>query len=260
MIVLGILFGLVLGLLARGRLTRLIDVNLRWVGLIFIALALRIGTQLAIANGVALADTLRLPLYAAAFALLIAGLWANRDHPGITAVVVGAAANGLAIVVNGGFMPVWGPSLTAAGLGTSDLNVGFHALLPDQLTTAFFLHAGPIARHHPDPDPIPEQRLEHRRRIHRRRSRVVHLRHARPRPRRARAGGHRARAGSARGEPDRHRPRAADRPRQRHGQRPVGPVHDRATHPRPPLRPPRPRHADLPRTGWPRRSASLAIG
>ena len=46
MIVLGIAFGLILGLLARGRLTRLIDVNLRWVGLIFVALALRIGTQL----------------------------------------------------------------------------------------------------------------------------------------------------------------------------------------------------------------------
>lgn len=154
MIVLGILLGLVLGLLARGRLTRLIDVNLRWVGLIFVALALRIGTQLAIANGVALADTLRLPLYAAAFALLIAGLWANRDHPGITAVVVGAAANGLAIVVNGGYMPVWGPSLAAAQLGTSDLNVGFHVLLPDQLTAAFFLHAGPIGDIIPIPIPF----------------------------------------------------------------------------------------------------------
>ena len=154
MIVLGILLGLILGLLARGRLTRLIDVNLRWIGLIFVALALRVGTQIAIANGVAIADTLRLPLYAAAFALLIAGLWANRDHPGITAVVVGAAANGLAIVVNGGFMPVWGPSLTAAGLGTSDLNVGFHALLPDQLSAAFFLHAGPIGDIIPIPIPF----------------------------------------------------------------------------------------------------------
>jgi len=154
MIVLGIALGLVLGLLARGRLARLIDVNLRWVGLIFVALALRIGTQIAIADGVAIADTLRLPLYAAAFALLIAGLWANRDHPGITAVVVGAAANGLAIVVNGGYMPVWGPSLAAAQLGTADLSVGFHVLLPDQLTAAFFLHAGPIGDIIPIPIPF----------------------------------------------------------------------------------------------------------
>ena len=37
MIVLGLLIGLILGLLARGRITRLIDVRLRWVGLIFAA-------------------------------------------------------------------------------------------------------------------------------------------------------------------------------------------------------------------------------
>ena len=89
-----------------GKITRLIDVRLRWVGLIFLALVLRIGTQLAIANGIDMAETLRLPLYAAAFLLLLAGLWPNRNHPGIAAVMVGAAANGLAIVVNGGFMPV----------------------------------------------------------------------------------------------------------------------------------------------------------
>jgi MFS family permease len=154
MIVIGVVLGLVLGLLARGRLARLIDVNLRWVGLIFVALAVRIGTQFAIADGIAIADTLRLPLYAAAFVFLIVGLWANRDHPGITAVVVGAAANGLAIVVNGGYMPVWGPSLAAAQLGTADLSVGFHVLLPDQLTAAFFLHAGPLADIIPIPIPF----------------------------------------------------------------------------------------------------------
>ena len=65
---------------------------------------------------------------------------------------VGAAANGLAIVVNGGFMPVWGPSLAAARLGTGDLSVGFHVLLPTELRTLqFFLMAGPIA----DLIPIP---------------------------------------------------------------------------------------------------------
>ncbi len=151
MILLGIALGLVLGLAARGSITRLIDVRLTWIGLIFLALALRIGTQLAIANSVALADQLRLPLYGAAFLLLIAGLWPNRHHPGITAVIVGAAANGLAIVVNGGYMPVYGPSLAAAGLTTQDLNTGFHVLLPTEFNAQFFLMAGPIA----DMIPIP---------------------------------------------------------------------------------------------------------
>ena len=55
MILISLLGGLVLGLAAGGRLTRLVDVRLRWVGLILLALAIRIGTQVAIGNGVALA-------------------------------------------------------------------------------------------------------------------------------------------------------------------------------------------------------------
>lgn len=154
MIVIGLIVGLVGGLLAGGRIGRLIDVRLRWVGLIFLALALRIGTQVAIANGVEIADVLRLPLYAASFGLLIAGLWPNRNHPGLLAVAVGAASNGLAIIVNGGWMPVWGPSLTAAGLGPEELNSAFHRLLPPDFGLDFFLRAGPLADIIPLPIPI----------------------------------------------------------------------------------------------------------
>lgn len=154
MIVLGLLGGLILGLLAGGRITRLIDVRLRWVGLIFLALALRVATQVAIANGVEAADALRLPLYAAAFGLLILGLWPNRDHPGLLAVTVGAAANGLAIVINGGWMPVWAPSLDAVGMSAGELNVAFHRLLPANFDAEFFLHAGPIGDIIPIPLPL----------------------------------------------------------------------------------------------------------
>ena len=152
--VIGLVIGLIGGLLATGKIGRLIDVRLRWVGLIFLALALRIGTQVAIANGVEIADALRLPLYAAAFGLLICGLWPNRNHPGLLAVAVGAAANGLAIVVNGGWMPVWAPSLAAAGLGPEELNTAFHRLLPTDFGLDFFLRAGPLADIIPLPIPI----------------------------------------------------------------------------------------------------------
>lgn len=154
MIVLGILIGLLLGLLAGGKISRLIDVHLRWVVLIFLALIYRFGTQLLIANGNELAVALRLPLYATAFLLLLAALWPNRNHPGITAVMVGVAANGLALVVNGGYMPVWGPALTAAGMGTADLSVGFHVLLPAVPNLQFFLMAGPIGDLIPIPIPL----------------------------------------------------------------------------------------------------------
>jgi MFS family permease len=154
MIVIGLVVGLVAGLLSKGKIGRLIDVRLRWVGLIFLALALRIGTQIAIANGIQIVEALRLPLYAAAFGLLIAALWPNRNHPGILAVIVGVASNGLAIVVNGGWMPVWGPSLAAAGLGPEELNASFHRMLPQDFGLEFYLRAGPLADIIPLPIPF----------------------------------------------------------------------------------------------------------
>jgi DHA3 family macrolide efflux protein-like MFS transporter len=144
LILLGLLAGLVLGLASGGRIGRLIDVRLRWVALIFVALLLRYGTQLAIAGGVELADALRLPLYAGAFGLLVGALWLNRSHPGLLAVAVGAASNGVAIVLNGGWMPVWPPSLAAVGMTAGDLTTSFHRLLPTELGTEFFLRAGPL--------------------------------------------------------------------------------------------------------------------
>ncbi len=154
MIVIGLLGGLALGLLAGGRLTRLIDVRLTWAALIFAGLVVRIGTQTAIANGVELADVLRLPLYAGAFGLLIAGLWLNRSRPGLLAVAVGSAANGLAVVLNGGWMPVWPPALAAVGMTPADLNVAFHRLLPTDFGAEFFLRAGPMGDIIPVPIPV----------------------------------------------------------------------------------------------------------
>jgi MFS family permease len=58
------------------------------------------------------------------------------------------------MVVNGGFMPVWEPALTAAGLTANDLNTGFHVLLPTDPTLQFFLQAGPIGDLIPIPLPL----------------------------------------------------------------------------------------------------------
>ena len=124
------------------------------MGLILLALAIRIGTQVAIGNGVALAEALRLPLYATAFVILAGALWLNRQHPGLLAVLVGIGANGVAIVVNGGWMPVWPPALAAVGMGPGELNVAFHRLLPTDFGADFFLHAGPIADIIPVPIPF----------------------------------------------------------------------------------------------------------
>ena len=88
MIVIGLIGGLILGLIAAGKIGRLIDVRLRWAGLILLAVLVRFGTQVAIANGVDLAEQLRLPLYGGAFGVLAVALWLNRRLPGLLAVFV----------------------------------------------------------------------------------------------------------------------------------------------------------------------------
>jgi len=137
--------GLLVGLAAGGRPENLARHRLHWIGLIFAAVAIRYGTEWALQRGSEAVDPLRLPLFVAAFALLAAALWRNRRQAGLTVVLVGALANGMAILVNGGWMPVWGPSLEAAGLTQGDLATSFHRVLPASLGAEFLVRAGPLA-------------------------------------------------------------------------------------------------------------------
>ncbi len=154
MLLIGAVTGLVLGLAAGGRIDALLNARLRFGLLILGAIALRYGTQVAIADGVSIADQLRLPLYAAAFGVLAACLWLNREHAGLLAVMAGVITNGIAVVVNGGWMPVYFPSLSAAGLSAADLSAHFHVLLPTELNLDFLLHAGPLGDVIPFPVPL----------------------------------------------------------------------------------------------------------
>jgi DHA3 family macrolide efflux protein-like MFS transporter len=154
MLIGGIVLGLLVGLLAGGRPSNLAGVQFRWVALLFLAVALRYFTEAAISNGFAAVEAARLPLYASAFALLAWWLWLNRWWPGFLVVAAGVVANGFAIVVNGGWMPVWGPALEAAGMTEGDLVTSFHRLLPPTVDLQFLLQAGPLADLVPFPVPI----------------------------------------------------------------------------------------------------------
>ena len=150
----GIAIGLVLGLLLGGQISALINVRLRFAVLIAAAVALRFGTQIAIAQGVELADALRWPLYASAFGVLIGALWLNRHAPGLLVVMVGVVLNAVAILVNGGWMPVYEPALAAAGLPPTDLSPTYHVVLPAELGAEFLRMAGPLGDVIPFPFPL----------------------------------------------------------------------------------------------------------
>jgi len=121
--------GLVLGLLAGGRLDNLATVRLRLVQALFLGLFLRYAVQFAIENGNDPVAALRLPLFTLGFLLLLTGLWANREHPGIPLAFVGILLNAVAMIANGGFMPVWTPAIAAAGLPLSEVGSSFHILI-----------------------------------------------------------------------------------------------------------------------------------
>ena len=126
---------LITGALAGGGLPRLADLRLRWVWILGLALALRFGAGLArqIAPGV------ELPLGAAfvsAYGLLFIWLWGNWRVPGLQVAAVGIGLNTLAVVLNGGQMPIWSAAFTAAGFPPDALaNDPFH----------FVMNAGSVA-------------------------------------------------------------------------------------------------------------------
>ncbi len=144
MLLLAVLFGVIAGLLAGGRVSNLLSARLRYGVLIVAALLLRIATQWLIDQGVDIVDQLRLPLFALSFGMLVVALWLNRAQPGLLLAMVGVGANGIAIVLNGGYMPVYLPAVELAGLSAADLSPTFHVLLPTQLGLDFLLAGGPI--------------------------------------------------------------------------------------------------------------------
>jgi MFS family permease len=150
----GIVLGLVLGLVAGGRLDHLASVRLRLVQAIFLGLVIRVATQLALDAGNAPADAFRLPLLAAAFLLILAGLWANREQPGLSLAFVGVLLNTIAITVNGGYMPVWEPAYLVAGFGAGEELGPLHVVLPGVVSGDFLLRAGPLGDILPIPLPF----------------------------------------------------------------------------------------------------------
>ena len=154
MLLAGIALGLIAGLIAGGRLRNLADVRLRWMAAIFLAVIIRYATEAALSRDIPVAESLRVSLLAASYAILLLGTWANRRQPGMAIAFVGVLSNATVILVNGGYMPIWEPSLLAAGLTPADVSSTLHVLLPPPIDGAFLRHLGPLADIVPIPVPV----------------------------------------------------------------------------------------------------------
>ena len=129
MLIGGIVLGLVLGLLAGGRVTNLAMIQLRHIGLLAAAVIVRFGTEALLNADVPLVDQLRVPLLALGFGLLLVGLWSNRAYPGMSLAFVGILSNALVILLNGGYMPIWDQALAIAGFTPADVNTAIHQVV-----------------------------------------------------------------------------------------------------------------------------------
>ncbi len=154
MLIGGIALGLALGLLLGGRLENLAAIRLRYLPLLFLAVIVRFATEAALGYGVAIVDTLRMPLFALSYGLLLFALWRNRWYPGLALAFIGVGLNAIAIISNGGYMPVWDVAFNASGL-TPPLNSVLHFELSGALSTEFLLRMGPLGDIIPIPfDPV----------------------------------------------------------------------------------------------------------
>jgi Family of unknown function (DUF5317) len=98
-----IVVGLLTVPLAGGRLTRLGDLRLRLPGLALAGISLQVLIVSIAPGGLA---GLHEPLHVASYALVGAFGWVNRRITGVPVVLAGGALNALAIIANGGVMPV----------------------------------------------------------------------------------------------------------------------------------------------------------
>ncbi|MCY7417667.1 MAG: hypothetical protein LH650_04070, partial [Chloroflexi bacterium] len=87
MLLIGAVLGLVVGLLAGGRLDALLYVRLRYLALLMSALILRFRTQIHRAVGVGVVVLLRLPVFAAACVRVPFVLGLTRPRPGLLLVL-----------------------------------------------------------------------------------------------------------------------------------------------------------------------------
>jgi hypothetical protein len=113
-----IVAGLMIGLVTGGSTSRLGDLRFRWGPLIAVGMAVQLllfSSPIGNALGPAAPA-----VYIASNALVLVAVARNLAIPGMALVVVGGLANLLAIVANGGYMPVSHDALVAIGRGARD--------------------------------------------------------------------------------------------------------------------------------------------
>jgi hypothetical protein len=107
--------GLVLALLLGGDLSKLADLRLRRVSLLYLALGLQLVAFPVRALPVQVGDSTAVVLWLVSYGLLAVATALNIRRAGLPLIAAGLVANVAAVVANGGHMPVLPEAMHAAG-------------------------------------------------------------------------------------------------------------------------------------------------
>jgi hypothetical protein len=135
--------GIVVGLLAGGRIEGLSGLHFRWPALAVAGLLIQV--VLFTPTGDRLAGSLAPATYVASTLAVFAAVLRNIRMPGMAIVALGSLSNLAAIAANGGAMPADPAALAAAGLGGAGSHTN-SVVVPDPalrlLTDIFAIPAG----------------------------------------------------------------------------------------------------------------------
>jgi hypothetical protein len=117
-IIYAVVAGLLIGLVTGGSPSRLGDLRIAWAPLIAIGMAVQL-VLFSSPIGDALGSAAPV-VYIASNALVLVAVARNLAIPGFALVLLGGASNLMAIVTNGGYMPVSHDALLAIGRGARE--------------------------------------------------------------------------------------------------------------------------------------------
>lgn len=101
-----ILLGVMAGILAKGRISRLMELKFRRGWVILMALAIQVAAQAASVKGLSFVSDYSIIIQGITYCMLLVVFWFNRQYLGMLVIGAGCAMNFLVTIANGGRMPV----------------------------------------------------------------------------------------------------------------------------------------------------------
>jgi len=133
-----IVLAVFIGFLAGGKLTTLLEVRVKKVGLLIVGALLQAVAFWSVKSNLDFGFSGVVPiLHSFSYLLLLGFTVVNRSFPGISIVSLGIALNALVISLNGGLMPVDPTYLPEASLRLLQAGTGTHGLVTEMTHLKF---------------------------------------------------------------------------------------------------------------------------